>query len=249
MIGELLPAPTMAAEAFGDPATPAALFPEEERVVARAVAKRRQEFATVRACARAALGRLGVAPAPLLPGPHGAPLWPEGIVGSMTHCRGYRAAAVARGSDMVTIGLDAEPNEPLPGDGVLELVTLPEERAALPRLAAERPEVCWDRLLFSVKESVYKAWYPLTGRWLDFGEASVTVDPSAGTFSARLLVPGPVVHGTRMPGFHGRWMLRHGLLVTAIAVGSASLGPVDGPPAEAAAAGRCSGAEPGRAGA
>jgi len=49
------------------------------------------------------------------------------------------------------------------------------------------PSIRWDRLLFSAKESVYKAWFQLTGRWLGFEEASLDIDPSAGTFSARIL--------------------------------------------------------------
>jgi len=109
--------PTRAAgsdrEVFGDP--PAApLFPEDERAVARAVGKRRREFATARFYARTALARLGLDPAPIVPGPRGEPGWPAGVVGSMTHCAGYRAAAVARAEDVLTIGVDAEPDEPLP---------------------------------------------------------------------------------------------------------------------------------------
>jgi 4'-phosphopantetheinyl transferase EntD len=216
VIEELLPKTAAAEEAFADPPG-AVLFPEEEVVVARAVPKRRNEFTTARFCARAALARLGVPPVPILPGPRGAPRWPDGIVGSMTHCAGYRAAVVAREDDLVTVGVDAEPNEPLP-EGVLDAVTVADERGWLPGLLAARPDVCWDRLVFCVKEAVYKAWYPLTGRWLDFAEAVVTVDPDERTFDARLLVPGPVHRGRTIPGFTGRWLARNGLLVTAIAV-------------------------------
>lgn len=232
MIEELLPASTAVAEAFHDPVDPPPLFPEEERLVANSVDRRRREFGTVRACARSALARLGVPPAPILPGTRGAPRWPTSIVGSMTHCTGYRAAAVARSGDVVTIGLDAEPNEPLQSEGVLDLVTVAEERAWLREVGAGRPDVSWDRLVFSAKESVYKAWYPLTGRWLDFEEAVITVDPTAGTFTARLLVPGPVVNGGRLPGFSGRWLVRDGLILTAIAVTRVAVGPRVDAPAE-----------------
>ncbi|MBM7172304.1 4'-phosphopantetheinyl transferase superfamily protein [Streptomyces sp. G44] len=218
MIKELLPAAVAAAEAFGDPAEPPALFPAEAAYVAHSVPARQAEFRTVRACAREALGRLGLGPAPILPGTRGAPRWPASVVGSMTHCAGYRAAAVAFADDVVTIGVDAEPDLPLPDADVLEAVTLTEERVMLARLAARRPDVSWDRLLFSAKESVYKAWYPLAERPLGFEEARITVDPDTGTFRARLLVPGPVVAGTRLAGFHGGWLAREGLVVTAIAV-------------------------------
>lgn len=192
------------------------LFPEEEAVLARAVDKRRREFTTGRACARAALARLGIAPVPILPGARGAPQWPSGVVGSITHCDGYRAAAVAWADDVTALGLDAEPNEPLP-DGVLAVVTLPAERDRLAALAQELPAradaaVCWDRLLFCAKEAVYKAWYPLAGRWLGFEQADVTIDPATGRFTAQLLTDGPV------DSFTGRWLARGGLLLTTVAL-------------------------------
>ena len=88
----------------------------------------------------------------------------------------------------------------------------------LERLAVEAPEVCWDRLLFSAKESVYKAWYPLTGRWLDFAEAEVLIDPASARFVARLLVPGPVVAGRKWQEFAGSYVVRNGLVLTAVAI-------------------------------
>lgn len=87
-----------------------------------------------------------------------APRWFDGIVGSMTRCDGYHAAAAARSTSIAAIGVDGEPNEPV-SEGVRELITLPEERPVLERLAHSYPDVAWDRLLFSAKESVYKAWY------------------------------------------------------------------------------------------
>lgn len=235
MIEKILPAGVSAAEAFSDPPD-ATLFPEEMAVVARAVDKRRREFTTARNCARSALGQLGIPPAPILTGERGAPSWPSGIVGSITHCTSYRAAAVARRRDMLTIGLDAEPNEALPA-GVLDAVSLDRERARLSHLAAAAPRVAdWDRLLFSAKESVYKAWFPLTHRWLGFEDADITIDATGGTFDARLLVPAPMVCGFPLAGFTGRWLVRDELIVTAIAVpakkGSVSnLQPFIGPAA------------------
>lgn len=211
LIGRILPAGVSCAEAFADPAD-AVLFPAEERVVARAVDSRRREFATGRSCARSALAGLGIAPVPILPGERGAPQWPPGVVGSITHCAGYRGAAVAWASDMLAIGVDAEPNEPLP-HGVLDMIAVPGEYARLADLAAAAPDVRMDRLLFSAKESVYKAWFPLTGRWLGFEQADILIDV-AGTFDARLLVPGR----SRVTGFAGRWLAAGGLIITAIAV-------------------------------
>jgi 4'-phosphopantetheinyl transferase EntD len=216
MIGEILPPEVAAEEAFGD-LPDVKLFPAEEAVIAQAVDKRRREFTTARGCARAALARLGLPPVPIVPGLRGAPQWPSGVVGSITHCAGYRASAVARHADIVTIGLDAEPHDDLPS-GVLGTVASADEQARVAVLAAVAPEVCWDRLLFSAKESVYKAWFPLTCRWLGFEEASIDFDRSRRTFSARLLVAGPVVNGVSLTGFEGRWLVRDGLLATAIVI-------------------------------
>ena len=216
MLAEILPPQVMATEAFGD-LPDAVLFPAEEAVIARAVDKRRREFTTVRACARTALARLGLPPVAILPGAAGAPQWPPGVVGSMTHCAGYRGCAVAWARDLLTLGLDAEPDEALP-EGVLTTIALAEERAGLRALAQAAPAPCWDRLLFSAKESVYKAWFPLTARWLGFEEAVITFDPADGTFAARLLVPGPQLDGRPLTGFAGRWLARDGLVLTAIAV-------------------------------
>jgi len=212
MIETLLPAPVQAVDAFGDRlADP---HPEEERLVQRAVAKRRNEFLTVRSCARTALVRLGVPAGPLVPGRGGAPTWPPGVVGSMTHCAGYRAAAVARVGAYASVGIDAEPDERLPA-GVLAAVALPRERAWCRRSGTQ--PVCLDRLLFSAKEAVYKAWYPLTGRVLDFPDVEVTVDAGAGRFSA--LVADEVVAATGGPAsFDGRWLAARGLIVTTVVV-------------------------------
>ncbi|MGK5517858.1 4'-phosphopantetheinyl transferase family protein [Micromonospora sp. URMC 107] len=215
MIEQILPSAVAVAESFTDP-TGLTLFPEEEALVARSVEKRRREFTTVRHCARLALGELGLAPAPIVSGVRGAPVWPAGVVGSMTHCEGYRAAVLGRTTAFATLGVDAEPHAPLP-DGVLDAIALPAERTRTATLSAAHPAVCWDRLLFSAKESVYKAWFPLTGRWLDFSEADIAIDP-AGTFEARLLVPGPVLGGARVTAFAGRFLVDRGLVATAISI-------------------------------
>jgi 4'-phosphopantetheinyl transferase EntD len=215
VLAELLPPEAAAAEVFDDPPE-LRLYPEEEPYVARAVETRRREFTTVRHCARMALTRLGVGPSAITKRDKGAPRWPEGVVGSMTHCAGYRGAAVARAADLATIGIDAEPNEPLPAD-VFDLISLPRERARLAALAASVPGVCWDRLLFSAKESVYKAWFPLTSAWLDFDGADISFDPVTATFTACLLVPGLAIAGYPCGELTGRFVMRGNLVVTAIA--------------------------------
>jgi 4'-phosphopantetheinyl transferase EntD len=218
MIDEILPPAAASAEAFED-GVDEPPFPEEEAIVARAVDSRRRAFATGRACARRALADLGLPPLAIARDEEsGAPLWPAGVVGTITHCEGYGAAAVAWSRELCGVGIDAEPDGPLP-DGVLPRVASAEERTLLESLASAEPAVSWDRLLFSAKESTYKAWFPLTRRWLGFEDAVVTIDPAGGTFTSRVLVPGPLVsEGRELTAFEGRWLAREGLVVTAVAV-------------------------------
>jgi 4'-phosphopantetheinyl transferase EntD len=216
VLEQILPPGVVVVETFqDDPGV--VLFPEEQAVIARAVDKRRREFTSGRVCAHAALARLGVPPAPLLPGLRGAPRWPDGVTGSITHCAGYRAAGVARTRDVASLGLDAEPNEALP-DGVLAVIARDGERTRIGRLEATDPGVPWGRLLFSAKESVYKTWFPLAGRWLGFDQAEITIGALDGTFTARLLVPGPLVAGSPLTVLHGRWLADRGLVATAVVV-------------------------------
>ena len=210
MIERLLPPEASAVAVRGDDAA-AVLLPEELGLAAGAVEPRRAEIATARHCARQALRRLGVSDGPILRGPRREPLWPAGIVGSITHCAGYRAAAVARACDILTIGIDAEPHDAMPG-GVEQRVLCAEERAWV----AQAPTgIHWGRLIFSAKESVFKAWFPLAQAWLWFDDAIVTVDPTAESFRARLLTEPPAGVPAEYPG---RYLIEDGLVLTAIAL-------------------------------
>jgi 4'-phosphopantetheinyl transferase EntD len=207
MIEQVLPAGAVSFETPQD--LDAELFPAEEAAVRNAVAKRRAEFVTGRACARRALAQLGLDPVSIPSGPGREPLWPAGIVGSITHCDGLRACAVARARDVRSFGIDAELRGPLP-PGVLPMISSATERAALSELP---PELCAERVLFSVKEAIYKAWYPVAARWLGFEEVEVSLSLEGRSFSARLLVDEP-----GLTGFTGRWAVGPGLIAAGAVV-------------------------------
>ena len=194
MIEQLVPG-SASAEMFSD-APESAMFASEAATVAGAVSGRRREFGTVRHCARDALARLGVPAVPIVRDADGAPVWPAGVVGSMTHCAGYRAAVVARAAELRSVGIDAEPHAALPEE-VLELVVSAD--------AVDEAIPHWDRVVFCAKEAVYKAWFPLTRRRLDFADVATTVRRD-GSFDAR-------VRGER--SFGGRWLADRGLVVAA----------------------------------
>jgi len=198
------------------------LLREEQEALGRCVPKRLQEFAAGRACASAALKQLGYPRCPILRGTNREPLWPSGVVGSITHCDGYCAAAVASTAAVETIGIDAELNAPLP-EGTLSLIAFDEELMMLSDLPADG--VCWDRLLFSAKESLFKAWYPIERQWLGFEDARVTFVPQNGTITAQVLRPSSselFQHSLR-----GRFTFNHEYMVTAFVIsGSVSRAPV-----------------------
>jgi 4'-phosphopantetheinyl transferase EntD len=216
MLAEIVPGGVVTAEVFGGEYDEAELFPQEEAAIERAAPKRRREFAGVRACARVALAKAGLPAAPIVPDSSRAPIWPPGVTGSMTHCDGYRGCALGRTETIAAIGIDAEPHAALP-DGVLPMVTSESERDALTQLGRADPGICYERILFSAKESVFKAWFPVTGQWLGFQQADLSID-RGGEFIARLLVPGPLVGGQRLAAYQGRWLVSRGLILTAVTV-------------------------------
>lgn len=191
-------------------------LPEEEPLIAKSVAKRRNEFITVRYCARIAMGELGLPPVPILKGDKGEPCWPDGVVGSLTHCTGYRGAVVGRSAAVRSVGIDAEPHDVLP-NGVLDAISLPAERSEIPQ--AMPGGLHWDRILFCAKEATYKAWFPLTKRWLGFEDAHISFEAdgaAAGTFVSRILIDPEALSGPPLTALRGRWSVDRGLVLTAI---------------------------------
>jgi 4'-phosphopantetheinyl transferase EntD len=219
LLEAVVPGTVRSAEVYSDPPDLEPL-PEEAPLVAKSVAKRRNEFVTVRHCARLALAELGEPAVPILKGDKGEPCWPDGVVGSLTHCQGYRGAVVAHRTQVRSVGIDAEPHDVLP-EGVLGAVSLPVERAEI----AELPDsLHWDRILFCAKEATYKAWYPLTHRWLGFEDAHITFsingngngDSATGAFESKILIDPAAEFGPPLTTLNGRWSVAGGLALTAI---------------------------------
>ncbi|HEU5076027.1 MAG TPA: 4'-phosphopantetheinyl transferase superfamily protein [Polyangiaceae bacterium] len=164
------------------------LFDSEEPVVAQAVEKRKWEFRAGRHCARSALGELGLPQAAIPSGPDRAPLWPAGVVGSITHtgagAQAYAAAVVARAREVRALGLDAERAEPLAENLEPRVLTAGEQ--AFVGTFRERERGLMAMLHFSAKEAFYKCQYPLTQRFLGFHDVEVTFELERNRFRARL---------------------------------------------------------------
>ena len=149
----------------------AQLLPAERELVAQAVPSRQWEFARTRLLAHELLSTLGYPRVDLLRDEQRAPLWPVGVCGALAHTHGFQCALVATTDRVLTLGLDAERAGPLPPD-VLESIASPGERQHLSQQAAHLP---LDTVLFSAKEALYKAWYPVTGAWLGFEDAELNL--------------------------------------------------------------------------
>jgi 4'-phosphopantetheinyl transferase EntD len=195
VMADLVPDGVIARESDDATTWRASSLPEEQAAVARASERRQLQHGTVRELARGALAELGVAPQPIFSGAQRQPLWPDGIVGSLTHCPGYCAAAVASADLVATVGIDAEGDAPLT-PGLVRRLTAPAELEALRWFDPD--EGVRGKVLFSIKESIYKAWYPGTGRWLGFGDVEVVCQPDersgavpSGRFAAHVLVDHP----------------------------------------------------------
>ena len=208
MIAKLFPPEvvTVVRSTEGDEAS---LHPEEAATLARASAVRRREFAAGRACARQALARFGVHDFPLRRDPERLPIWPPGIVGSISHSRGRCAVAVARADSVLGIGLDLEALHRMK-PAALDRICTASERAWLEARGGGEGDVDWATLLFSAKECTYKCYYPLTRTRLGFFDVEVELNPAQASFRARLVAEqAPAAGGAR--SFEGRlgWSAQH----------------------------------------
>jgi 4'-phosphopantetheinyl transferase EntD len=204
-IRTLFPEPVITLTATGSAAgEDANLHPDEAACIARYGVKRRREFTMGRNLARRAFAQLGIEGFALLSDGDRVPRWPEGVVGSISHCAGCCAVAVARRGRILSLGLDVERADRLEDELVARICTPREiERAS----TLPPPEgVDWGKLVFSAKESAYKCYFPLARELLGFQDMEIEFSADAASFSARLLrgdAPGP--GGARCFGGRAAW--------------------------------------------
>ena len=149
------------------------LLPEERQLVESWAPHRQREFVRGRMCARRALDSLVAGVAGLLPDPDGIPQWPEGVVGSISHCRGVAMATVANSADCRLIGLDLEKINRLSAGAINKVLHPIEESFAIgDQLKAT--------ILFSLKEAFYKAQFPKWRALGNFRDLALEVDLANG---------------------------------------------------------------------
>lgn len=162
--------------------------PEELAAIGASwVERRTREFLTGRAAAAEALRAVGLS-GPVARGADGEPLWPEGVVGAITHTRGIAAAVAAPRSLLLGLGIDLEPADRRVTPGVSRMVCTARERAWVDADGALdgvlRPGLLL-KLVFCAKESIFKATFPHARVHLNYHDAEVEL--GAGTLGAVLL--------------------------------------------------------------
>ena len=155
-------------------------YPEEERFTGKMVERRLQEFQHGRLCARLALSMLGHPPGPIGRGKHRDPLWPAGYIGSISHAGSQAAAAVAATDLFLGLGLDMEFADPIE-DSLIASICRTEE---IDRLDDRADIGCGAKLLFSIKESIYKCLWPLIREFVDFTEIEVRLVDDSNQYEA-----------------------------------------------------------------
>ncbi len=176
------------------------LMPAEMAATEGMVPRRLREFSAGRYAARLAMKAIGQPVRPILMGEDRAPIWPEGLRGSIAHCDSACVAVVTSGDE--TVGVDIEPDLPLEAD-LIEVITTVDERERLQaRPIAERGLLA--RKLFCAKEAVYKAQYPISKEMFDFHTLNIRFSASMDEFQAAFSRNvGPFSAGQRVRGQFG----------------------------------------------
>ena len=184
----------------------ASLLPEELTQTQNMVASRLTEFRHGRHCARRAMLKLGHKEAPVRKRHDRSPEWPADLTGSITHTGTFAAAAVARSTDFISLGLDIEKAGEMEPEA-LRLIVRPDETGGLDGSDGSRGQV-----LFSIKESIYKCIHPIVHTFVDFQEMQVDLSGQPGTF--RAIPHSKNFDAAMIAGLEGRYRLAQGLIIS-----------------------------------
>ena len=185
----------------------------ERPLAEKAIASRQREFSTGRVLARRLMQEAGHSVSALLRDEDRVPTWPSEIVGSITHCDSLCVVAVGRRDTHAGVGLDVEPDEPVSA-GVERVVCRPEEGAWLDEASDDQDRARRVRLIFSVKEATYKAFYPELRTFWSFQDVRVEVDERAERFVAHL------PEGPSLREIDGRVLRRRGWILSSVCRGA-----------------------------
>lgn len=202
--------------AIAEDRPPPAVHRDEQALVAGSAPRRQRHFAAGRACAHAALAALGRDLPVLSRAGNGAPRWPDGIVGSLSHCPEAAVAIVAPVAGWAALGIDVEADRPLPEDAAA-YVLADDERARLAALPGGLDR--WALAAFAAKECVHKCVHPRDGSFLEFAEVAIVIEPGEAGEARFRAEPRSVRAQAALAGLHWRGELRRrdGLLFSLLA--------------------------------
>lgn len=198
---------------------PVAMDPDEGIAVKDAVPRRVAEFHAGRAAARAAMVALGLPPRPIPMGPDRAPIWPDGLAGSISHSADACVAAVGLRRDWAGVGVDLEEATALDPLLVAEICTKREQQWLGQQPPADRGLMA--KLIFSAKEAAYKAQYPISGAIFGFDVLEIVIDRDETRFKAIFQSPQGVIPPQAV--LAGSYAHAAGLLVTGVTVRQSDL--------------------------
>ena len=153
------------------------LHPAEENYFSQlSSVSRKEHYRSGRICAGEVLSRLGTLGQPVLRDPQTRePLWPEGISGAITHSGNWAAAAAGKTSEVLGIGIDLEDLERQVDSRISRHVCIPEEQKWLQECGEDFLEQNL-KIIFSAKESIFKAFFPYTRTYLHFHDARILME-------------------------------------------------------------------------
>lgn len=189
-------------------------WPQEVEAMRHAVPHRRAEFAAGRAAARAAMAAAGLPEAAIPMAEDRAPVWPIGTVGSITHSVDHALAVAASAKCAAALGIDAEPDRPLPDDVLSDICDGDE----CSWIAGQAEPLRWARLIFVAKEAAYKCQYPASRALFGFETITIRVDPAAGSLLARFSTEVPPYAAGHEIG--GRFARSRGLIIAGFIEGA-----------------------------
>jgi 4'-phosphopantetheinyl transferase EntD len=220
-LGSLFPPGALVAE-LREPGNPSLLFPAEAQYIGKAVLKRAQEFAAGRLCARALLAELGVHDCPVTVADDRQPVWPESLVGSITHTAGLCAAVVAQRTRLRAVGLDSEVAGSVKPELWPSICTSFEIEWL--RSLPESQRTIAATLIFSAKEAFYKCQYPLLRERLGFHDARVEVvnwGVTRGEFRIHATKPIALAGHAVLP-VQGKYLFHQQFVTAGIALAAAA---------------------------
>ncbi len=175
----------------------------------RAVQRRRDEVSTGRYYARLAQEFAGLSPVPIGRGEDRAPIWPHNLVGSISHNRSHAVVVICDTQALVGLGVDIEDPQRVP-EKVHRMIARPRELECCTEVFGRTQDAL--AFLFSAKEAVYKAIYPVARNYIGFMEVEITIDAPNRTFTANYL--GGVIANTRLNRGVGRYIEFESQLIT-----------------------------------